>query len=282
MHKIKIISDSTCDLTEELIKENDIAIVPLYVNFRDRTFLDNVDINTDRLYELVKECGYLPTTSATSPGIFYETFKKYLEEGYDIVFTGIGDKLSATMKAAYAAKQMLKSDRIFLVDSMNLSSGTGLLVLKAVKFRQEGDDAKTIAGKLTELAPKVRSQFVIDTMQYLYKGGRLNALSAFMGTVLKIKLIIRVREGVLQVGKKPRGNILGAVKILVDEVLDQKDQIDDDFLMITHSHAEASSEYIKKELIGKIPVKHIYETCAGCVISSHCGPGTVGILYIMK
>jgi len=284
MPKIKIITDSTCDLTPDLLEKNDIAVLPLHVNFKDTTYQDNVDINTDKLYELVEECGYLPTTSATSPGVFYEAFKKYLDEGYDIVYTGIGNELSATMKAAFSAKQMLEAegDRIYIVDSMNLSSGIGLLLLKAVKFREEGLDAKTIAHKLEELAPKVSTQFVIDTMQYLYKGGRLSALSAFMGTVLKIKPIIRVRNGVLQVGKKPRGSLLAGVKILVDEVLALGDQIDDDFLMITHSHSDESAEYIKKELIGKVPVKNIYETFAGCVISSHCGPGTIGILYIVK
>lgn len=177
---------------------------------------------------------------------------------------------------------MLASDNIYLVDSENLSSGSGLLVLKAAKYREEGLDAPEIAKKLQELVPKIRSQFVIDTLEYLFKGGRLNALSALMGTMLKIKPIIKVRDGVMTVGKKARGNILSGVKLLIQEVLEQKNEIDEDFMMITHSLAKSSAEYIKRELDGKIIIKNIYETNTGCLISSHCGKGTIGILYIMR
>ncbi len=282
MEKIKLVTDSTCDLSPDLIKKYDICVLPLFVNFNEESYKDMEDINTEQMYALVDKLGYLPKTAATSPGAFLECFNKYLDEGYEIIYTGIGSKFSATFQSAHSAKLMIGSDKIHLVDSMNLSSGSGLLLLKAAKFREEGLDAKTIVGKLEELVPRVRSQFVIDTLEYLYKGGRLNALSAFMGTMLKIKPIIKVRDGVMCVGKKARGNILAGVRLLIQEALDQKEELDDDFMMLTHSLAHESAEYIKQELNGKIDVKNIYETNAGCVISSHCGKGTIGILYIMK
>ena len=209
-------------------------------------------------------------------------FRKYLDQGYEIIFIGIGKNFSATYQSAYAAKSELESDSIYLVESGNLSSGTGLLVLKAAKFRDEGLSAPQIKKKLDELVPKVRTQFVLDTLEYLYKGGRLNALSKLFGTMLKIKPIIKVRDGSMAVGKKGRGNIRAGIDIMLNEALLEKDAIDEDFLMVTHSLTYENAEYIKKRLKAELKVKNIYETNAGCVISSHCGKGTIGILYIVK
>ncbi|MFA5289966.1 MAG: DegV family protein [Candidatus Izemoplasmatales bacterium] len=282
MHKIKLVTDSTCDLSPDLIEIHQIEVVPLYVNFKDESYRDNVDLKTEEMYRLVRQKGYLPKTSATSPGAFTEVFTKYLDEGYDIIYTGIGKKLSATFQSAYTAKQLLQSDRIYLVDSENLSSGSGLLLLKAAKFRDAGCSASEIALKLQEIVPKVRSQFIIDTLEYLHKGGRLNALSAMMGTMLRVKPIIKVRDGVLNVGKKPRGNIRVGIDLMLQELFQMQSEVDPDFLMITHSLAYDSARYIKERLHGQVSLNQIYETDAGCVISSHCGPGTIGILYILK
>ncbi|NLZ61575.1 MAG: DegV family protein [Acholeplasmataceae bacterium] len=282
MHKIKLVTDSTSDLSPELIKKHDIEVVPLHVLFKDRQYRDNVDLNTSEMYELIKQKNQIPTTAAVSVGEFTEVFRKYLDQGYEIIFIGIGKNFSATYQSAYAAKSELGSDSIYLVESGNLSSGTGLLVLKAAKFRDEGLSAPQIKKKLDELVPKVRTQFVLDTLEYLYKGGRLNALSKLFGTMLKIKPIIKVRDGSMAVGKKGRGNIRAGIDIMLNEALLEKDAIDEDFLMVTHSLTYENAEYIKKRLKAELKVKNIYETNAGCVISSHCGKGTIGILYIVK
>lgn len=195
---------------------------------------------------------------------------------------GLGSKFSATFSSANVAKQTLESDDIYLVDSLNLSSGTGLLILKAAKFIEEGLSAKEIKERLEVIVPKVRSQFVIDTLDYLYKGGRLNALSAFFGGVLRIKPIIKVREGLMAVGKKGRGTMKNGIDLMLKELFQEKDFIDDEFMMITHSLADESSAYIKEQLKNKVEVKNLYDTKAGCVISSHCGKGTIGVLYILK
>jgi DegV family protein with EDD domain len=281
MEKIKIITDSTCDLTKDMLKERGIDSVPLYVNFKDESYFDGENLSPAEMYDKIKTCGELPKTAAVAPGTFVEIFQKYLDLGYKILYMGIGGKFSSTLQSANLAKQLLKSEDIHLIDSGNLSSGTGLLVLKAAKFLAEGDDVATIEKKVTALVPKVRSQFVIDTMEYLYKGGRCNSIVALMGTILKIKPIIKVRDGAMAVGKKGHGKITSGLDLMIDEVQSLRNELDPDFLMITHSFADDSAQYLM-ERIKDLPVKHMYETPAGCVISSHCGQGCIGILYILK
>lgn len=282
MHKIKLISDSTCDLSKELILQHDIDIIPLYVNFKDDSYLDGVTLTVPEMYKKVDEVKYLPKTAAASPGSFVEAFEKYIQEGYDIIYLGIGAGFSGTLQSANSAKNIVNSDKIHLIDSANLSTGSGLLLLKAAKFKSLGDDALTIVEKIKLLIPKVRTQFVINTMEYLYKGGRCSGVAAIAGTLLKIKPIIKVVNGEMTVGKKPRGRIEVGLDVMVTELFDQIDQVDEDFLMVTHSIADNSVQYLKNKLVGNTPIKNIYETSAGCVISSHCGQGCIGILYIMK
>lgn len=281
MNPIKILSDSTCDLTPELLEKHQIGIVPLYVNFGEESYLDGVTLQVPEMYQKVREKGSLPKTAAVSPADFESVFTRFLGEGYDILYLGIGSKFSATFQNANLAKAALRTERIRLVDSMNLSSGTGLLVLKAAKFRDEGDDLETVGRKLEELVPKVRTQFVINTMEYLYKGGRCTSLVALVGTLLKIKPIIKVVDGGMTVGKKAHGKITAGLDLLIDEVKGLASRLDGDFLTVTHSMADESARYIG-ERIADLPVANIYTTPAGCVISSHCGEGCIGILYILK
>lgn len=284
MNKVKIISDSTCDLGLERAKELDVRIVPLYVTFNEESYLDGETIKTQDVYDKVAEKGYLPKTAAVTQETFYSVFKEYLEEGYDIVFTGISKQMSRTYESAVLAARELDESRIFVVDSMNLSTGIGLLVLKACKFRDEGKSAKEIADLLNDLNKRVKSQFAIETMDYLYKGGRCSGMAKFFGTLLKIKPVIFVRNGKMGVGKKPIGKMKIALDAMVDMILDDKakDNIDLDHIFITDSIAPQSFEYLDKRLKEEFPGVDIIHTTAGCVIASHCGPGTIGILYITK
>lgn len=283
MADIKLITDSTSDLTDDLLKKHDIDVVPLYVNFSDESFFDGVNLTTEEMYGLVDEKNELPKTAAASPGMFEEAFKPYVEEGKDIIYLGIGSKFSASLQSAMAAKDILESDKIHVIDSGNLSSGSGLLLLKAAGFIEDGDPVGTVVEKIQALVPKVRSQFVIKTLEYLYKGGRLNALSHLMGTMLKIKPIIKVRDGVMVVGKKSRGSLRKGIDLMLREFLRHRDDIDKEFVTITHSLNREDATYIREKLEKQgITIEHLYETEAGCVISSHCGRGTIGILYMMK
>ncbi len=282
MNKVIIMTDSTCDLTKELIESREIHVVPLYVNFGDLSYRDGIDLTTEELYKKVDELGFLPKTSAVSPGEFINHFTPFIEQGFDIVCINIGSKLSGTYQSALIAKDMVNPERIHIVDTNNLSSGVGLLVLKGCDFRDQGLDAGTIKSKLDEIAPRVRSQFAIQTMDYLYKGGRCSALSAFLGSVLSIKPIIQVNDGKLDVYKKAIGKMTRALDYMIEDYAALYDKIDLDYVMITHSIAEKSATYMKEKVSEIGLPKQLLETYAGCVISTHCGRGTIGILYILK
>jgi len=282
MKKIKLISDSTCDLSQELIDKHGIEIVPLYVSFGEESYKDGVDLSSQEMYAKIKEQGYLPKTAAVAPGEFEQVFQRYLDQGYQVLYMGIGSKFSGTFQSAMLAKNLVDSEDVYLVDSENLSSGTGLLLLKAAKYRDAGLDIKEIKEKVEALVPRVRSQFVIDTLEYLYKGGRLNALSALMGKMLRVHPLIKVRNGQMEVGKKAMGSMRKGLHLLVEQVKKDGDKMDPDFMMITHSLADQHVGYIEEKVRGTVSVKEVYETSAGCVISTHCGAGTIGVLYILK
>ncbi len=284
MEKIKIIADSTCDLTEEYLKDNDISIIPLHVIFGEESYDDGINLDVKGLYDKVDETKTLPKTAACSIAEFKKCFEKYLEEGYDkILFIGISSKFSSTVQNAKIAAEDYDG-KIFVHDSYNLSSGIGLQVLKAVKMKNEGLSAADILSNLQKIAPNVRSQFEIETLDYLYKGGRCSSLTYFFGRGLKIKPIIRVIDGGMKVFKMPRGKTINALNTLLE--IFKSDitnfQLDLDCVMITHSIADESAKYLYEELSKIIDPKIIMITKAGCVISSHCGRGTIGILYILK
>lgn len=280
MNKVIITTDSTADLSQDILNNRGIQTIPLYVRFGDETYKDGVEIQTELLYEKVSELGYLPKTQAASPGDFEVFFKKYLDLGYDIVHISIGSKISATYQSAVIAKDLLEAENIYIVDSKNLSSGIGLLVLKASDLKEQGQSASEIYNSINKLVPQVSSQFAIKTLDYLHKGGRASGLTAFVGSVLQIKPIIKVIDGKLEVYKKSVGKMKRALDLMIDDLVKVKEKIDKNYVFITHSIADDSFNYIKEQLTDKIEVKQIIEGHAGCVISSHCGKGTIGILYI--
>lgn len=282
MNKVKIIVDSTNDLTAEYLKENDVEVVPLYVTFQNDIYKDGVDINVDELYARVKKDNMLPKTSAISVGDLIEIFTKYVNQGYDIFYTGISSKMSSSYNNALLASQEFEDGRVVIYDSYNLSTGIGLQIIKAIKLRNEGKSNKEIFDHLMSLRDKVRSQFLIEQLDYLFKGGRCSAISYFFGRGFHIKPIIRVTDGGMIVYKKPIGKTINACNALLDIVKQDLENIDLDCVMITSTKADASEKYLYDELSKLVPPEKIMKTHAGCVISSHCGPGTIGILYILK
>lgn len=282
MNKVVIVADSTCDLSPELIKKNDIRIVPLTVNFSDEVYYDGKDINTEKLYQLVTEKGVLPHTAAATPGEFLVLFEDLLEQGYDIVYTGIGAKLSKSFENAVMMAKEVNSDRIEVVDSANLSTGIGLVLMKACKWRDEGKDIHEIAQLMREEVPYVRSQFVVETMDFLHKGGRCSGVAKFFGTMLGIKPLIAVRDGSLGVFAKPRGKMKVVLEKMLEILIEAGDSVDDSCIFVTHSIAPESCEYLLRRVREIRPNANIIETKAGCVISTHCGPGTIGVLFTIK
>lgn len=286
MNKVVIFSDSTCDLSLELVQEKDIKVIPLYCSFTEETYLDGVTLDSEGLFLKVEEKGYLPKTSACGPNEFIDAFKPYLDEGCDIFYCGIGSNLSSAYQSVLIAAEELGEDRVFITDSKNLSTGIGLLLLKACKYRDQGMSAKQIKEKVDNVVPRVKTQFVIKTLDYLHKGGRCSTMAAIIGKTLRIRPMIVVRDGTLRVGKKTIGLFSKAIDNMTNFFLKDEPGMDHDFLFVTYSSRSDQSRdqideiFKEKGIFDK--VRNIYHTTAGCVISSHCGPGCIGILYIVK
>lgn len=280
---VKIITDSTNDLPKELLEKLDIDVMPLYVNFEDKSYKDGIDITTDELYDIVKKNGKLPKTAGVTVGDFETKFKEYLDKGYDIVYTGISGAMSSTLNNALIAIDDLDaSARAFAIDSKNLSTGIGLLLLKAAKDRDNGLTAREIAERMEKNTDNVLSQFAIEQMDYLHKGGRCSGVARFAATLLRIKPIIEVRGGKMDVQAKPIGKIKVALDRMFNQLVSDKDRLDLDHILVTHSKADESAKYLLEKIRNEFPNVDVIETNAGCVISSHCGPGTIGILYMVK
>lgn len=275
-------TDSTSDLSKELITENGIGVVPLYVCFNDSTYKDGVDIFPKGVLERVNEYGVLPRTSSPSPSDFYAAFGPHIEQEQDIVYVGLSSGISSTVQNARIAASKFPIGRVHIVDSQNLSTGIGLLVMKAVDYAKEGMSADEIAINVEKLVPKVRTEFIIDTLDYLYKGGRCSALQSIVGSILQIHPIVAVVEGKMILSGKIRGNRQRVLSQLLTNALKNVETMDLDRIFVTHAMSEDEAEHLKSELEESVDAEQVVTTSAGCVIFSHCGPRTVGILYIEK
>jgi len=274
---VRIYTDSTADLGPELAARYDIQIIPLYVNVNGKTYADGVDITTPDLFRSVKETGQLPQTSAPSVPDFINLFSQPGES----VYIGLSSQLSATIQNALLAQQNFEPGRVFVIDSLNLSTGIALLVIKAAEWRDAGLPAGEIDRRVRELITKVRTSFVIETLDYLYKGGRCSALQNIMGSLLSIRPVIAVRpDGTLGVKGRTRGTRHKTLQYMLDDFCDNQDQIDTERVFITHTGCDADAEYLKTALQKLAPIDEVHITTAGGVIASHCGPDTIGILYL--
>ncbi|MEK3733961.1 DegV family protein [Paenibacillus sp. FSL M8-0334] len=280
--KIKIFADSTCDLPSSWIKEYNIGIVPLYVVFGDESLRDGVDITPEQLYARVDQEGKLPKTAAPSPSDFISAFTPFIEQGDDILFIGISTELSSTCQNALIAASELPEGRVTVFDSRNLSCGIGLLVMKAVRAAENGAAMPEIIELLSKTVGEVDCEFVIDTLEYLYKGGRCSGMQNIIGSLLKIRPVIKVIDGSMTPAYKVRGKKEKALEQMLSNALSQIDQMDKDLIIVVHTMAEEEALFLQKELQAKTGAREVQISTAGCVICSHCGPQTVGIMYTKK
>lgn len=280
--KIKILTDSTSDLSPELIQKHDIGIIPIYVTFDEETYRDGVDMRAEDLFKKVEECGKLPKTAAASPGDFIKIFEPFIEQGDDIIYIALSSGLSSTYQNALMAAKNFPDGRIEVVDSLNLSTGIGLLVMKAVDYVKEGLSLQEVAARVRECVPKVETEFVIDTLEYLYKGGRCSAMQNIVSSMLRIRPLIKVVDGKMIVGDKTRGKRERALENMLERSLAHQDHMDLTRVFVTHTAGLSDAEFLKAELEKRIDAREIIITEAGSVISSHCGPNTVGILFLKQ
>lgn len=277
MSKVLITSDSTADL-DYLFAERNIPVTPLGVTLGERAGLDGEDVKPADIYAFYAETKTTPKTSAVPPERYYEFFKRFVDEGYEIVHFTISSDMSACYNNAVQAAKELGG--VYVIDSMNLSTGIGLQVLFAYDLAKEGVSAREIVAKVEARRACVQTSFVVDTMDFLYKGGRCSGVAAFFASVLKIKPSIFVKDGKMGVGRKYMGSTSKAILKYVADTMEDFSAPDCKYFFVTHTDAPAEVvAEVKKQILAKFPDANICETIAGSTVTSHCGKGTLGILY---
>ena len=281
---VKIISDSTCDLSPELIAKYDIDILPLHILLGEDEYEDGKNITPEQIYSWSDENKTTPKTSAPALTDAIELFKQYIDEGREIVCFSISSSMSTSGNVMrIAAEELEAEDRITVIDSANLSTGIGLLVIEAAIMAQNNHTVEEIVSAVEALKPNVRASFVVDTLTYLYRGGRCNAVSAMAGGVLKLHPKIVVENGAMNASKKYRGKINSVIMTYVKDMEDDLKAARPNRVFITHSGCDRQIVEEVHSYLGNLGVfSEILETRAGGVISSHCGPGTLGVLFIQS
>lgn len=282
MKKVAIIADTTCDLSAELKERYQIKTFPLHIHLGDKEYSDGVDISPDDIYRWSDENKATPKTSAISPAEANDILEAALKEAETVICFCISDQMSSTGNVLRLAVQELEAeDKVFVVDSKNLSTGISLQIIEAAILAEQGLEAVDIVAKIQEMQPRVRASFVVDTLTYLHRGGRCSGLAALAGSALKLHPLIAVIDGKMLPGKKYRGKMN---RVLMEYVKDMEEELiraKADRVFITHSGCQEDViEAVKEELVSLGRFHEILVTRAGSVITSHCGPGTLGVLFV--
>ncbi len=278
---IKILSDSTCDLSPELLQANGITLVPLTVIKDGKEYKDGVTITPAEIFAHVEAGGALCSTSANSVGEYQEIFAQYADKYDGVLLISIGSGFSSCYQNACIAADDFENVKV--VDSMNLSTGQGLVVLEACRMAKECSSLDELHDQLQAFTQKVDASFLVDKLTYLAKGGRCSAVSALGANLLNLKPCIEVRDGKMGVAKKYRGKYAKCLAAYVQEKLADMDSIRGDILFITKtSVSDEEYEAVLAAVREHGRFETIYETQAGCTVSCHCGPGTLGILFVRK
>ncbi len=280
MANIRIAVDSACDIPKHYITENDIAVLPYHINFGDEEYIDGETITRAQLYKKVEETGVMPKTSAIAPALFSDFFADLLKESDAVIYISLGSHFSsACQNATLAASEF---EGVHVVDSGALSSGEALVLLHAIALRESGMEAAAIAEECREYAKRCDSSFVLDRLDFMHKGGRCSGVTALGANILGIKPCLGITDGALGVDKKYRGKLKVVVSKYIRERLEGV-EVDPKHVFLTDAGVdkevwEAAHETLQE--LGRFD--EIIKADAGCVISSHCGPGTLGILFVKK
>ena len=280
--KVVISADSTCDLNEELKKQYNVQYYPFYINLRDKDYKDGVDITLEEMFNAYYEDKSLPKTAASSIGEFTEHFKQFTDKGCEVVHISLGHALSSAFaNASMAAEQI---DGVYVVDSCNLSNGSGQLVIRAARMAEEGKSAKEIVDELEKIKPHVHTSFVLDTLDFMAAGGRCPAIAAKAAGMLKCKPYLSVdnSDGSLHIGKMYRGKQEMVLRKYIEDELGKYDNLvlDDIFLCNSTGFEDSYIDELEQLILKTAPFKRVHKTIANGTISSHCGPRCLGILFV--
>lgn len=278
---IKIISDSTCDLSEQQLAAHDITLTPLTVVKNGEQFKDGITITPADIFAHVAAGGALCSTSANSIGEYAEVFEKYASAYDGIIQITIGSGFSTCYQNACLAAEDFPNVRV--IDSQNLSTGQGLVVLKACELAKTATDLDALAEELRAFTEKVEASFVVDKLDYLVKGGRCSSAAALGANLLNLKPCINVKDGKMVVGKKYRGSFAKCLVNYAKDRLEGREDIDRGTVFITHTTVSDEAHAAVKDIVETCGhFENICDTTAGCTISCHCGPGTLGVLFVRK
>lgn len=279
--KIKILSDSTCDLSADLVNKYDITLVPLTIVKDNKTYKDGVDINTADIFAYADSGKGLCSTTATNVGEYCDYFAKYANDYDGILHINLGSGFSSSYQNACLAAEDF--DNVRVVDSQNLSTGQGLVVLKACELAGQCETLDELHEKVQAFTSRIEASFLLDQLTYLAKGGRCSAVAALGANLLNLKPCIEVKDGKMSVVKKYRGNYSKCLASYIKDRLSERDDLDKDTLFVTRTPVnEACLDSVKQAVDEFADFNNIYWTEAGCTVSCHCGPGTLGVLFVRK
>ncbi len=280
---IVLCADSTCDLSKELIEKYHVHILPLHVNLEGKTYCDGVDITPDEIYDVYRAKKMLPTTAATNTVEYEEFVAPFIEAGNDVIYVNLGSGISATHNNCRMAAE--ETPGLYVIDSGNLSTGMGHVVIAAAERIAAGMPVEQIVEEVRAFTKKVEASFVLDTLEFLHKGGRCSAVAVLGANVLKLKPCIEVNneDSTMGVGKKYRGTLDKVLAEYVKDRLEGRDDICTDRIFITHSGiSEERIQLVRDAVEQYMHFDEVLVTRAGCTISAHCGPNTLGILFARK
>lgn len=275
----QILADSTCDLSPEQLERYNIRLTPLYVRLGDRDYRDGVDIHPDDIYAHVAAGGALASTAAVNMADYVRVFSEYSRRMDFVIQVCISSDFSSCYQNACLAAADYPN--VYVVDSRNLSTGHGLVVLEAVRLAESGMPPEEIVAQLNEVTARVRASFILDRLDYMKKGGRCSSVAVLGANLLRLRPCIAVTDGKMGVEKKFRGSFEKCVRDYVTDRLAGRTDLDLRRVFITHSGVDDEIVRIARETIRSLqPFEEICVTRAGCTVSSHCGPGTIGVLFI--
>lgn len=278
---IKITADSTCDLSPQQIAQHNIDILPLSVSMGEKSYLDGIEATPSDIYAHVAKYNELPVTAAVNMEQYYQCFSKYAKEYDAVIHVNIGSGFSSCHQNARMAASELPN--VYVIDSQNLSTGNGQLALRAAELAESGMSAPEIVETIEGLVSHLEISFILDQLAYLRKGGRCSTVAALGANLLHLKPCIEVVDGKMEVGKKYRGSYEKCLREYIRDRLKGREDLDHSRIFITHSGVEEQYVKIAMDTIRELqPFREICVTIAGCTISSHCGPGTLGIIYMTK
>ncbi|MBN1068897.1 DegV family protein [Clostridium botulinum] len=278
MEKIKIITDSTADLPKEIYEKYDIEVLPVLINFKEESYLDGIEINPDKVFEKIEKDNILPTTGQIIPTRFIETYQKYLDEGYKILSIHMSSAMSGTYQSACIAKNTLENDDIILVDSQNIAPALGILVLKAAVLLEKGNSLDDTFKIIDSVKYNVKTLMCFESLEYLIRGGRISKTAGMVGSVFGIKLILDIKDGLMSVKDKIRGN-KKAIKKIISEL--EEAQLDEDvpILLVDAKNVEIKAAFL--EYLQKNNMKYT-ECPLGSSVCIHSGPNCCGLIYLTK